>query len=90
MVLAIQTFLATCLAAARRQRSAMGDDIAHLRNLPAVVAKACAGTPWTLDDRRQASEVGRSLARVCGWCVVLVMPGGFFLVPLVGGYVGRR
>jgi len=80
-----------CLAAARRHRSAIADDMAQLKRLPSIAAKALVrGAQWTPEDRREARESARSLMRVGVLGIVLVMPGGLLLVPLVGVYGGRR
>ena len=83
--------VATCLAAARRHRNAIAADIVQLKRLPSIVARALVrGAPWTPEDRREAREAARSLMRVGAWGIVLVMPGGLLLTPLVGIYGGRR
>jgi hypothetical protein len=81
---------ATCIGVVQHQRSAIEQDIAQLRRLPSMVARATIGESWTREDRRQAAEVARSLMRVGVWCVIVVMPGGLLLLPLVSGNLPRR
>jgi hypothetical protein len=75
--------IAASLSTVRRQGNAIAADFARVRRLPALVARAGAAGRWTEADRREADAVARSVVRVGVWCVVLAMPGGLLLLPLL-------
>jgi hypothetical protein len=84
-----RTAIAASLSTVRRQGDAIAADLARARRLPALVARAGAMGRWTEADRRAATDAARSLVRVGAWCVILAVPGGFLLVPLLIGAAGR-
>jgi len=86
----VRVALDASVAAARRYADVMAADVARVRRLPSLIARAGAARRWSAEERQEADDVARSVMRVGLWCVVLVMPGGFLLLPLVCGDMRRR
>jgi hypothetical protein len=79
----LRSALAASVATLRRQGDAISADVARVRRLPGLVARATSARAWSEADRREADDVARSLVRVGAWCVILVVPGGLLLLPLL-------
>jgi hypothetical protein len=86
----VRLALDASVAVARRYADVMAVDVARVRRLPSLLARAGAVHRWSAEERREAESAARSLMRVGLWCVVLAMPGGFLLLPLVCGEMRRR
>ena len=84
----LRSALAASVSTVRRQGDALSADVARLRRLPGLVVRAASGRTWSEADRREADDAARSLARVGAWCVILVVPGGFLLLPFL--FAGDR
>jgi hypothetical protein len=78
-----RTAFAASLATLRRHGRAISADLARVRRLPSLALRAGTSGRWSEADRREADDIARSLVRVGAWCAILVMPGGFLLLPVV-------
>jgi hypothetical protein len=79
----LRSALVASVATLRRQGDVIAADVARVRRLPGLVARATSARVWSEADRREADDVARSLVRVGAWCAILVVPGGLLLLPLL-------
>jgi hypothetical protein len=65
-------------------------EILQVRGLMPLLMKPRNRQRWTLDDKLQMALHLRRLSRLSPYLVVLVMPGGFFLLPALAWWLDRR
>jgi hypothetical protein len=73
-----------------REKQFLVAEILQVRGLMPLLMKPRNRQRWTLDDKLQMALHLRRLSRLSPYLVVLVMPGGFFLLPALAWWLDRR
>jgi hypothetical protein len=73
-----------------REKQFLVAEILQVRGLMPLLMKPRNRQQWTLDDKLQMALHLRRLSRLSPYLVVLVMPGGFFLLPALAWWLDRR
>jgi hypothetical protein len=73
-----------------RERRALIAEISQVRGLMPLLMKPRNKQRWSADDRAHLTLHLRRLTRISPYLVVLVMPGGFFVLPVLAWWLDRR
>jgi hypothetical protein len=73
-----------------RQRVELLADVTEIRGFMPLLMKQRNGLHWTSQDRRLISKQLRSLARLGPYAVIILLPGGLLLLPLLAWWLDRR
>jgi hypothetical protein len=73
-----------------REKQFLVSEIGQIKGLMPLLMKPRNRQQWTPDDKLQMALHLRRLSRVSPYLVVLVMPGGFFLLPALAWWLDRR
>jgi len=73
-----------------RERRALIAEISQVRGLMPLLMKPRNKQRWSADDKANLALHLRRLSRVSPYLVVLVMPGGFFILPVLAWWLDRR
>ena len=73
-----------------REKQFLMAEIVQVKGLMPILMKPRNHQRWTPDDKMQMASHLRRLTRVSPYLVVLVMPGGFFLLPALAWWLDRR
>ncbi len=86
----LRTPLRRVLERAARERRYLRDEIARVRGLMPILMKRRNGQRWTAEDRVQLREHLERLSTLTPYLVVLAMPGGFAVLPVLAWWLERR
>ena len=73
-----------------REKQFLVAEILQIKGLMPLLMKPRNRQRWTPDDKLQMVLHLRRLSRLSPYLVVLVMPGGFFLLPALAWWLDRR
>lgn len=73
-----------------REKQFLVAEILQIKGLMPLLMKPRNRQRWTPDDKLQMALHLRRLSRLSPYLVVLVMPGGFFLLPALAWWLDRR
>lgn len=73
-----------------RESQRVRDEMAGTRQLIPLLMKQRNGTKWTAEERRNIQKYLRRIAGVSPYLVLFVMPGGFFMLPLLAWWLDKR
>lgn len=73
-----------------RERQHLIGEIIQVRGLMPLLMKPRNKQHWSAGDRAQLAQHLRRLSRISPYLVVLVMPGGFFVLPALAWWLDRR
>jgi hypothetical protein len=73
-----------------REKQFLIAEVLQVKGLMPVLMKPRNRLQWTPDDKAQIALHLRRLSRISPYLVVLVMPGGFFLLPALAWWLDRR
>jgi hypothetical protein len=74
----------------QREKQRLIAEIQQTRGLMPILMKQRNGQRWNADDRAQLrGHLGR-LTRLSPYLVLVVMPGGFFMLPVFAWWLDRR
>jgi hypothetical protein len=73
-----------------RERKHLRDEFAHTQKMMPLLMKPRNGAKWTKEDKRELVEHLRRLSGMGPYVALLVLPGGFALLPLLAWWLDRR
>ena len=73
-----------------REKQHLIVEILQVRGLMPLLMKPRNKQRWSADDKAQLAQHLRRLSRISPYLVVLVMPGGFFMLPALAWWLDRR
>ncbi len=73
-----------------RERKALLAEILQVRGLMPLLMKPRNKQRWTAEDKAELAIHLQRLSRISPYLVVLVMPGGFFILPALAWWLDRR
>ncbi|MCC7487372.1 MAG: hypothetical protein IT529_20560 [Burkholderiales bacterium] len=73
-----------------REKQALTAEILQVRGLMPLLMKPRNKQRWTEEDKAELAVHVRRLSRLSPYLVVLVMPGGFFVLPVLAWWLDRR
>lgn len=73
-----------------REKQFLVAEMVQVKGLMPLLMKPRNRQRWTPDDKIQMTLHLRRLSRLSPYLVVLVMPGGFFLLPVLAWWLDRR
>lgn len=73
-----------------REKQHLIVEILQVRGLMPLLMKPRNKQRWSADDKAELAQHLRRLSRISPYLVVLVMPGGFFVLPALAWWLDRR
>ena len=73
-----------------REKQHLIVEILQVKGLMPLLMKPRNKQRWSADDKAQLAQHLRRLSRISPYLVVLVMPGGFFMLPALAWWLDRR
>ena len=73
-----------------REKQHLIREIVQVRGLMPLLMKPRNKQRWSADDKAQLVQHLRRLSKISPYLVVLVMPGGFFVLPALAWWLDRR
>ena len=73
-----------------REKQALTAEILQVRGLMPLLMKPRNKQRWTPEDKAELAVHLERLSRISPYLVVLVMPGGFFMLPALAWWLDRR
>lgn len=83
-------FLKSVHELTQREKAYLLQEILKVKGLMPLLMKPRNKQQWTPEERRQLAEQLRRLTHISPYLVVLVMPGGFFVLPALAWWLDRR
>ena len=78
------------LAAQKRERDQLLQEMVKIRGLMPLLMKPRNGMHWTPAERRELQEQFRAIAHLSPYLVVMVLPGSFAVLPVMAWWLDRR
>jgi len=82
--------LKTLLELSAREKTRLRNEIMQARGLMPLLMKPRNKQSWSADDKAQLALHLHRLSQISPYLVVLVMPGGFFMLPALAWWLDRR
>jgi hypothetical protein len=73
-----------------REKNALLAEVLQVRGLMPLLMKPRNKQRWTVEDKEELAVHLRRLSRISPYLVVLVAPGGFFMLPCLAWWLDRR
>ena len=83
-------FIKTVRDLTNREKQALIAEILQVRGLMPLLMKPRNKQRWTPEDKAELAIHLERLTRISPYLVVLVMPGGFFMLPALAWWLDRR
>ena len=77
-------------AVTAREKQYLLREILQVKGLMPLLMKPRNGASWTAEDRKALATHIRRLSQLSPYLVVVVMPGGFFMLPALSWWLDRR
>jgi hypothetical protein len=74
----------------QREKQRLVDEMQKTRGLMPILMKQRNGHRWTAEDKALLRDHVRRLSQLSPYLVLIVMPGGFFVLPVFAWWVDRR
>ena len=74
----------------RREKQHLISEIQQTRGLMPILMKQRNGQRWSAEDKAQLRLHFERLSRLSPYLVLVVMPGGFFVLPVFAWWLDRR
>ena len=74
----------------QREKQNLLIEIQQTRGLMPILMKPRNGQEWTPQDRAELRDHLGRLSRISPYLVLVVMPGGFFILPVFAWWLDRR
>lgn len=74
----------------QREKQRLLAEIQQTRGLMPILMKPRNGLQWTREDRMEMRGHFNRLSRLSPYLVLVVMPGGFFMLPVFAWWLDRR
>jgi hypothetical protein len=73
-----------------RERVHLQREILQVRGLMPLLMKPRNGQRWTAEDKAELAKHLKRLSNLSPYLVLVVMPGGFFMLPVLAWWLDRR
>jgi hypothetical protein len=73
-----------------RERQHIQREMVQVQGLMALLMKPRNRQKWTRDDRYALSQHLQRLTRISPYLVIVVLPGGFAMLPMLAWWLDRR
>ena len=73
-----------------REKKFLGEELARTQKLMPLLMRPRNGASWTKEEKRELVEHLRRLSGMGPYVALLVLPGGFALLPLLAWWLDRR
>jgi hypothetical protein len=83
-------FIRTVRDLTNREKQALTAEILQVRGLMPLLMKPRNKQRWTSEDKAELVVHMQRLSRISPYLVVIVMPGGFFILPALAWWLDRR
>ena len=83
-------FIRTVRDLTNREKQALTAEILQVRGLMPLLMKPRNKQRWTPEDKAELAVHMQRLSRISPYLVVIVMPGGFFILPALAWWLDRR
>ena len=83
-------FLRSLRELTARERRVLTNELVQVRGLQPLLMKSRNGERWTREDKRELKAHLRRLSSISRYLVVLALPGGFLLLPILAWWLDRR
>lgn len=83
-------FIRTVRDLTNREKQALTAEILQVRGLMPLLMKPRNKQRWTPEDKAELAVHIQRLSRISPYLVVIVMPGGFFILPALAWWLDRR
>ena len=83
-------FIRTVRDLTNREKQALTAEILQVRGLMPLLMKPRNKQRWTTEDKAELAVHMQRLSRISPYLVVIVMPGGFFILPALAWWLDRR
>lgn len=80
----------TLLELSSREQARLRNEIMQARGLMPLLMKPRNKQSWSADDKMQLALHLQRLSQISPYLVILVMPGGFFMLPALAWWLDRR
>ncbi len=74
----------------QRERQRLIEEMQQARGLMPILMKQRNGQRWSIEDRTLLRDHLGRLSRLSPYLVLVVMPGGFFMLPVFAWWLDRR
>ncbi|MBY0270896.1 MAG: hypothetical protein K2X06_13580 [Burkholderiales bacterium] len=74
----------------QREKQRLLEEMQQTRGMMPILMKPRNGQRWTPEERAQLRDHLRRLSRLSPYLVLVVMPGGFFMLPVFAWWLDRR
>jgi len=73
-----------------REKMRLRNEIMQTRDLMPLLMKPRNKQRWSAADKAQLAQHLQRLSRISPYLIILVMPGGFFMLPALAWWLDRR
>ncbi len=73
-----------------REKAHLRMEMLQVKGLMPLLMKPRNRQRWTVEDRAELAQHLKRLSQLSPYLVILVMPGGFFLLPVLAWWLDRR
>ena len=73
-----------------RERKFLGEELTRTQKIMPLLMKPRNGERWTPEEKRELIEHLRRMAGMGPYVALLVLPGGFALLPVLSWWLDRR
>ncbi len=73
-----------------REKRRLVSEMSHVRGLMPLLMKPRNNEKWSREDKLLLSQHLKRLSALSPYLVILVMPGGFFVLPALAWWLDRR
>ena len=77
-------------ASMARERKYLLNEILQVRGLMPLLMKPRNKQPWSAEDKAELKVHLKRLSQLSPYLVVVMMPGGFFMLPALSWWLDRR
>jgi hypothetical protein len=84
------SLLRSLSAYSTRERQFLLSEMVQVKGLMPLLMKPRNKQRWTAEDKAELAVHLKRLSRLSPYLVVVVMPGGFFLLPVLAWWLDRR
>ncbi|HMH17969.1 MAG TPA: hypothetical protein VK572_07445 [Burkholderiales bacterium] len=78
------------LGIVHREKKFLGEELARTQRLMPLLMKPRNGGRWTPEEKRELIDQLKRLSGMGPYIALLVLPGGFALLPLLAWWLDRR
>ena len=83
-------FIKTAMALAEREKKFLLGEMVKTKGLMPVLMKKRNKQPWTSEDKAEIRAHLVRISKLYPYLVVVVMPGGFAMLPVLAWWLDRR